>query len=156
MDVLDNDLGEFWKALINNDVQFIMVGGFASVLHGVSRMTQDLDIWIKDTRPNRINLRKAISDYGLGDFEQLENMRFVAGWTTIFLAPGLELDIMTELKAFPQEEFDECLSIAYKADLMGNIVPFLHINNLIIEKKACSRPKDLLDVDELEKIIKLS
>jgi hypothetical protein len=39
---------------------------------------------------------------------------------------------------------------------MGNIVPFLHINNLIIEKKACSRPKDLLDVDELEKIIKLS
>jgi hypothetical protein len=156
MDVLDNDLREFWKSLNNSKVEFIMVGGFASVLHGVSRMTQDLDIWIRDSKENRIKLRKAISEYGLGDFKQFETMRFVAGWTTIFLSPGLELDIMTELKAFPQEKFDACLNIAYKAELHGILVPFLHINDLITEKKACSRPKDLFDIEVLEKILKLS
>lgn len=33
-------------------------------------------------------------------------------------------------------------------------VPFLHINQLIQNKKAINRPKDMIDVIELEKIIK--
>jgi hypothetical protein len=34
-------------------------------------------------------------------------------------------------------------------------VPFLHINQLIANKKAVNRPKDQIDVPELEKIKKL-
>jgi hypothetical protein len=38
---------------------------------------------------------------------------------------------------------------------MRAVVPFLHINQLIEEKQATARPKDLLDIEELEKIKKL-
>jgi hypothetical protein len=36
--------------------------------------------------------------------------------------------------------------------LRNPLVPFLHLNNLLANKKAVGRPKDQLDVIELEKI----
>ena len=41
------------------------------------------------------------------------------------------------------------------ADIDGVHVPFLHINQLIANKKAVNRPKDQLDIIELERIQKL-
>jgi hypothetical protein len=60
MDVLDNDLISFWKSLNQYDVKYIMIGGFAVNLHGFSRTTGDLDIWLKDEIRNRKNLGKAL------------------------------------------------------------------------------------------------
>jgi hypothetical protein len=51
--------------------------------------------------------------------------------------------------------YEECYQFSNKADIDGVIVPFLHINHLIINKKAVNRPKDQLDVIYLEKIKKL-
>jgi hypothetical protein len=42
-----------------------------------------------------------------------------------------------------------------KAEIEGVIVPFLHINHLLATKKAVGRPKDLVDIEELEQIKKL-
>src|ERR1700743_2747161 len=119
MDVLDEDIIEFWRKLNNNQVDFIMIGGFAAILHGVSRITQGVDIWIKDTVENRQRLRKTIADSGLGDYEQLESMEFVPGCTTIYLTQGIELDIYTSMKALPQTSFDECFKHAFIADIEG-------------------------------------
>lgn len=59
---------------------------------------------------------------------------------------------MTAMKGFEGFSFQECLSKASVADLGGIEVPFLHINHLIDNKKAVNRPKDQVDVAELEKI----
>ena len=156
MDILDENLIAFWKSLSKNDVEYIMVGGFAAILHGTSRTTQDVDIWIKDTGENRKKFRTAIANIGLGDYAELETTEFIPGWTSIYLYQGFELDIMTYLKAFPQSTFKECYNKAYVANIEGVNIPFLHINQLIQEKKANGRPKDLLDIEELEKIIAIN
>ena len=44
MDIFDEELLEFWKALNANQVKYLMVGGFAVNMHGFSRATQDVDI----------------------------------------------------------------------------------------------------------------
>ncbi|MCF8255882.1 MAG: hypothetical protein K9H61_09550 [Bacteroidia bacterium] len=155
MDVLDEDLINFWKELHAKQVEYIMVGGFAAILHGASRITQDVDIWIKDTKENRSKFRQAICNLGLGDFKELESMEFIPGWTSIYLFQGLELDIMTYLKAFPQTSFESSFSKASIATIEGIPIYFLHINQLLEEKKANARPKDLVDIEELEKIIAL-
>jgi len=49
VDVFDEEILSFWKALQDFKVQYIMVGEFAINLHGYQRFTEDLDIWIKDT-----------------------------------------------------------------------------------------------------------
>ena len=51
--------------------------------------------------------------------------------------------------------FDECFQMAPKVNIEGVEVPYLHINHLLANKKAVQRPKDLGDIDALEKIKKL-
>ena len=82
----------------------------------------------------------------------MDTIQFVPGWTDFRLNNGLRLDIMTTMKGLEEFSFDECLKISTIADIEGIQVPFLHINQLIANKKAVNRPKDQIDVIELEKI----
>jgi hypothetical protein len=152
VDILDEELIKFWAALNNNKVRYIMVGGFATRFHGFNRSTDDLDMWLENTLENRKRLRIAFSALEYGDFVSLETMKFVPGWTNFNIGGGIELDILTEMKGLENLTFDECLNMASIADLEGVKVPFLHINHLIENKKIVNRPKDQVDVIELEKI----
>jgi hypothetical protein len=128
--------------------------GIATRFHGYNRSTDDIDMWIDDTLTNRQNLRKAFSDLGYGDYESIETMQFIPGWTS-FYAAGVELDIMTDMKGIENESFQDCYQMASISNLDGILVPFLHINHLIANKKAVNRPKDQMDVLHLEKIKKI-
>jgi hypothetical protein len=111
-----------------------------------------MDVWIKDTPSNRKSLKKALAEMEFGDFENIESMQFLPEWSTITLSSGFDLDIMTELKGFTSANFDECYDISPTAIIENIPIKFLHINKLIEEKKASGRPKDLIDLIELEKI----
>ncbi|MES2779887.1 MAG: nucleotidyltransferase [Bacteroidota bacterium] len=154
MDISDEEIIEFWKRLYDSKVEYILVGGFAVMLHGGTRTTEDIDIWIKDTIENRKKLKKVFEQYDYPSSINFETMQFVPGWTTLYISHGIELDVMTKLSGFEQERFDECLAMSYKAVIDGIEVPFLHINHLIQEKTKVARPKDLIDLEELERIKK--
>lgn len=85
----------------------------------------------------------------IGDFVSMETIQFVPGWTMYYIG-GVELDIMTGMKALENIAFGGCLSMASIADLEGVKAPFLHINHLIENKNVMNRPKDQIDVIELE------
>ncbi|WP_448697580.1 hypothetical protein ACFGVR_12800 [Mucilaginibacter sp. AW1-3] len=155
MDIFDEEILKFWKALKDHDVQYIMVGGYAINLHGYQRFTGDLDIWLKDTLPNRQQLRKAFVSCGMGDYPMIEHMQFVPGWTDFHLNNSLVLDILTEMKGLEKYSFDECLQMASIADIEGVSIPFLHINQLIENKQVVNRPKDQIDVLALQQIRQL-
>jgi hypothetical protein len=154
MDILDNDLINFWKSLNQYEVKYIMVGGFAVNLHGFSRTTGDLDIWLKDEIKNRINLGKALEQFGYDELS-FEDVNFVPGWTDFYIGSGVRLDIITTMPGLENIPFDEALERAEIAQIYDVRVPFLHINQLIKNKKATNRPKDIIDAIELEKIIKI-
>ena len=155
MDIFDEEILKFWTALQNCNVKYIMVGGYAANLHGYQRYTGDLDIWLEDNPENRHRLREAFVLCGMNDYPALEKMQFVPGWTDFHLMNGLRLDILVSMKGLEGYTFDECLSMAAVADIDGVQVPFLHINQLIANKKAVNRPKDQLDIIELKRIKEL-
>lgn len=152
MDIYDEEFVSFWSALNRNKVDYIMVGGFATNLNGYQRSTEDIDIWIRDSIENRINLRNAFKEYSNIDYFMIETIQFIPGWTNFSLNNGTRLDIMINMKGLEGYSFNECLAVAKKADIENITVPFLHINHLIQNKKAVNRPKDQLDVIYLEKI----
>jgi len=156
MDILDEDILLFWKCLHQNDVRYIMVGGFAINLHGYTRTTKDIDIWIEDTLENRKRLRKALKEQGSGDYEPIERMQFVPGWTNFQLNMGFILDVMVSVKGLEAIGFEECFKYSVIAEIEGVPVRFLHYNHLITCKQAAGRPRDLSDIEELEKIHKAS
>ncbi len=154
MDVFDDELMRFWKIANSVCLKYIMIGGVATNLHGYHRTTEDIDIWIEDSSENRNKLREVFKEYGLGDFESFKTLQFVPGWTYFHLDNGIRLDVMTSVKGL-DEPFDTYLKLSSIANIYDVDVPFLHLNHLIDAKKAANRPKDKIDLIELEKIKKI-
>ncbi len=98
MDIFDLEILRFWEALNKNEVLYLMVGGIATNLHGYQRTTEDIDIWIEDTLENRKKIRKAFDDRDMGDFEPLERMQFIPGWTYFHLNNGIRIDLMDKMR----------------------------------------------------------
>lgn len=154
MEIYDEAFLELWRIFNKERVRYILVGGLATNLHGYQRYTGDVDIYIDDTLENRKRLRQAYKTYINIDLSSFETIRFIPGWVNFPLSNGIQMDIMTSMVGV-DAEFEECLKMAKQADINGVIVPVLHINHLIANKKAVARPKDQLDVINLEKIKKL-
>lgn len=151
MDLLDESLLDFWKSLNHFGVKYIMVGGVAVNLHGYSRTTNDIDVWIKDTGENRKSLVLAFAQFGYDEID-LVDFQFIPGWTDFAIGSGILLDILLNMVGLEGNSFDDCRNLASIAEIENVPVPFLHINQLIANKKAINRPKDQIDVIELEKI----
>ena len=147
-DQINNIFSIFFKC----KVKYIVIGGFAVNLYGYTRNTGDLDIYIDDSIQNRKNLREAFIEIGIGDFEAFETMQFVAGWTEFNLDYGMRLDLMTNVKGLEDKPFDELLNVATIVFLNEIPVYFIDFKNLIISKKAANRLKDILDIEELNKL----
>ncbi len=152
MDIFNSELLSFWGCMNKRKVKYIMVGGVATNFNGYQRFTEDIDVWLKDTKQNRLAFRKAFEDYSGENYAMIETMQFVPGWTYLYLNNGYRLDLMTAMKGLEGFSFDQCFKLSGIADIDGIEVPFLHINHLIDNKKAVDRPKDQLDVENLTKI----
>lgn len=153
---MDSQIIDVWKYLALNSVKYLTIGGFAVNIYGYGRNTGDIDIYIEDSIDNRKNLREALKQLGIGDFENINTMQFIPGWTDISLNFNLRLDIMTSVKGLENISFDLLFEQAYIVEVNETPVYFLDYDNLIKAKKAANRPKDILDIEELEKINKKS
>ena len=150
MDIMDEDLLKFWQVLNSNEVHYLIIGGLAVRFHGFKRGTRDVDIWVDFSEKNIANLNSAIESIGgIGlkntDINQSE------GWFQVVLSSGEAIKIFAYLKGV-DIPFNECLNSSPVAEIEGIMVPFLHINQLLANKKAVFRQKDQIDVIELEKI----
>lgn len=152
MDIFDQELLKLWRSLSICNVRYIMVGGVATNFNGYQRTTDDIDIWIDDTTENRENLRKAFKMSDMGDYYMLKTMQIVPGWTDFRLNNGLRVDLLLEMKGLEGFTFEQCLQMSNVAEIEEVKIPFLHVNQLIANKKAVNRPKDQLDVLYLQRI----
>ena len=151
---MNSQIIEIWKYFSLNKVNYLTIGGFAVNIYGYGRNTGDIDIFIEDSIENRENLRVALKQSGIGDFENMDTIQFVPGWTDITLNFNLRLDIMTSVKGLENTTFEKLLEKAYIIEVNDIPVYFIDYESLIIAKKAANRPKDILDIEELEKINK--
>lgn len=149
---MNTQIIEIWKYFSLHKVKYLTIGGFAVNIYGYGRNTGDIDIFIEDSIENRENLRVALKELGIGDFKNINTMQFIPGWTDITLNFNLRLDIMTSVKGLEDNSFDLLLEKAYVVEINDIPVYFLDYKNLIVTKKASNRPKDIIDIEELEKI----
>jgi hypothetical protein len=148
------EIPDIWKCLHQNEVKYLTIGGFAVNFYGYSRVTGDIDLLIEDSLQNRKRLRQFLKELGVGDFKEIEYIEFIPGWTDFSLDYGIRLDVMTSIKGFSKEDFDELYRLSEVTMLSDIPVRFIDYHNLILSKKAANRPKDQLDIEEMEKIKK--
>ncbi len=88
----------------------------------------------------------------MGDYYMLKTMQIVPGWTDFRLNSGLRVDLLVDMKGLDGFSFDQCLQMSNQAEIEGVKISFLHVNQLIANKKAVNRPKDQLDLIYLQRI----
>lgn len=153
MDVSRDDVRDLFRSLNNHQVKYMLVGGMAITMDGHVRATQDLDLWIRVDADNKTRLITALSENGVAGAEYLKDVPLLFGWSSVTVGKrGFTLDMVHALKAFGEVDFNVCYERA--VDATFDDVPFkvIHLNDLITEKLATGRPKDLGDVEELTKI----
>ncbi len=70
--IFNDDFKDFIKALNNNKVEYILVGGYAVILHGYNRTTGDMDIWVNQTKENYQKIVKSFHEFGTPVFDMTE------------------------------------------------------------------------------------
>jgi hypothetical protein len=71
-DIFESDLRDFIFALNVSSTEYILVGGYAVIIHGYYRTTRDMDIWVNKTKENYVKLSKAFAIFGMPVFDMTE------------------------------------------------------------------------------------
>ena len=140
--------------LLEHDVEFIMVGGYAVIFHGYTRTTGDLDIWLKPNNDNKERLVDALQEL---DFDEV-GIGIIESWD--FTKPhlfyiGKEPEKTEFMNYISGVQYDEADKIAIKTVIENLNLKIIHVNSLIENKLASGRLKDLSDVEHPKKIIEI-
>ena len=132
-------------------VKYLLVGAYALAAHGYPRATMDIDIWVKPSPDNANAVWRALQRFGAPlhqisakDFQN-DDIIFQIG-----VAPR-RIDIITGVSAL---NFEETIARAIEVEIAEIKILIPCIDDLIRNKKATGRFKDLADVEGLEALIK--
>ena len=145
--MLNKDYSEMLQILSNHNVKFLVVGAYAMGVHGCPRATGDIDLWVMASAENSEKTYNALKDFG-APMAQLDTATFNKSGVVfqIGVAPR-RIDILTRIDGV---EFDLAYDKRNEIELSGMMIPFISLKDLITNKKSTGRPKDILDVKNLD------
>lgn len=148
--IFNPDFQDFIRCLNESEVDYVLLGGYAVILHGYPRTTGDMDIWVKKTAENYRKLEKAFAAFGMPMFDMTEanfiNNQAMNVFT--FGVSPVSIDLMTEAKGL---DFETVFQHAEIHEVDGLQVRVVHFNDLIRAKMAAGRMKDMNDIEHLKK-----
>lgn len=149
---ITEDFAEFLSLLKKHHVDYAICGGHAVAFYGFPRMTLDFDILVNPTENNAKNLMCALNEFGFGDIPDLNEALFCQKGVVFSLGvqPN-QIDLLTSMSSQPETEIFEHKVVG---ELEGIEVFFVSYDDLLRAKKEAGRLKDLLDIEELEKLHK--
>ena len=146
--IFNDDFRDFIAALNNNQVEYLLVGGYAVIIHGYRRTTGDLDIWINPTPQNYNQLVKACHEFGLPILDMTAENFLHNDALDVFTygRSPVSIDIMKSVKGC---DFNSAFKNSKQYKENDLLVRYIHLDTLLQAKKAAGRYKDLDDIEKL-------
>ena len=147
MDIeLPLDFKEFLKLLNENDVKYLLIGGYAVGYYGYPRATNDMDVWIAIHPQNAQRVVNTLKEFGF-DHPELTPELFLQENKIVRMGhPPMRLEISTGISGV---EFDECYAGRIVDELDGVEISIISLSDLKTNKRAAGRLKDLADLENL-------
>jgi hypothetical protein len=145
--MLNEDYRDMLHVLSEEKVRFILVGAYALAAHGYPRATMDIDIWVMPSPENADAVLRALSRFGAPLHNLTKEDLLKDG--TIFqigVAPR-RIDIITSASGL---QFETTYQNSISVNIEGIEVRIPSIDDLILNKRAIGRTKDLADAEALE------
>jgi hypothetical protein len=148
---IQKDFEEFLKLLNKKKVEYVVVGGYAVAFHGFVRATKDIDILFHNSKQNIQRLKFVLNNFGF-PADSLSDVVFSEQGKIIRMGV---LPVMIEL-------INVISGVSFKTAWKNRVtgvygktkVLYLSKPDLLKNKKASGRPRDLIDVDELKRVKK--
>jgi len=141
------DFVEMLSALSDAEAEFLVVGAHAVAVHGQPRATGDLDLWIRSTPENAARVWRALAHFGSPlDVLREEDLTEPDVVFQIGVSPN-RIDLLTSVTELI---FEEAWARRTTVEVQSLSIPVLGREDLIRNKRAVGRPRDLADVAELE------
>jgi len=144
---------ELIKLLLDAGVDFIVIGGYAVIFHGYRRTTGDIDIWLKPDNANRDKLLPVLRQFGFDENEinEVAALDFTGHMMFSIGEQPEKIDFLTRISMVKYEDADKKKIMA---ETHGLLIPFLHLDDLVLSKINTGRTKDKADIDMLQLIEK--
>ncbi len=146
MAILPHDFKDFLRLLNEKGVEYLLVGGYAVGYHGYPRATADMDVWIARNPENAQRITEALRDFGF-DLSDLKPALFLDENRIVRLGlPPLRIEVITSASGVI---FEECYPKRVRVELDGIDVNVIGREQLLANKRAAGRHKDLDDIEHL-------
>lgn len=142
------------KLLLRYQVKFMLIGGYAVNLYGYTRVTGDIDIWLEPTDINRdrfVSMLKKIK-FSQESIDYISGLDFTLAQAFHMGQQPLQVDFMTKVSVV---NFQDAYQRKTEFPLEDFSVPVISFKDLILSKINTDRLKDKLDVEELQKVVRL-
>ncbi len=140
------DFRDLFRALNESDVRYLVVGAYAVMYHTEPRYTKDLDIWVEPSPENARQVWQALSAFAaplqvvtLEDFTNPD----------IVFHMGREPNRVDILTGIADVEFASAWKRRIRTTYDDQRIWVLNRLDLIRNKRAAGRPRDLLDARKL-------
>lgn len=147
---LPDDFRDLLVALADAGAEFLLVGGYALAAHGYLRATDDLDVFVRPTPANAERVFRGLAAFGAPvEAHGIESSVFAEeGYGYRMGVKPVCIEVLTSLTGI---DFDDAWANHHFVAVDGRMVPVIGRAALLRNKRAAGRPKDLADVDWLEK-----
>lgn len=144
---MNRDFVEMLSALCAAGAEFLIVGAHALAVHGHPRATGDLDLWVGRSPENAERVLAALRAFGAPLFDLTAVDLTTPGTVFQIGVPPCRIDILTDITGV---DFGPAWNRRVVHEVLGQPLPFIGREDLLANKKAAGRPKDLGDVARLE------
>jgi len=145
---LPEDFKDFLKLLYENEVKYLLIGGYAVGYYGYPRATHDMDIWIAVDPENAKKMTDVMTGFGF-EAGAVSKEVFLKSDAIVRLGvPPLRLEILMSASGV---EFQACYGRRLSDVIEEVPVNIIHLEDLLANKIAAGRHKDLDDVSNLPK-----
>lgn len=146
MPIFPQDFRDFLKLLNSKKVEYLLIGGYAVGYYGYPRATADMDIWIAISKENAKKIVGAIKDFGIKAPELNENIFLEPGKIIRMGYPPIRIEVLTGISGV---NFEQCYARRKETKIDGIKLKIISFEDLLKNKKASGRYKDLNDLENL-------
>ena len=147
--MLNEDYRDMLHALCVEKVEFLLVGAYALAAHGYPRATMDIDIWVMPSPQNADAVLRALRRFGAPLHNLTEEDLLKDGTVFQIGVSPRRIDIITAASGL---QFEEAYGQSLSVNIEGIEVHIPSIDDLIRNKRALGRTKDLADAEALESL----
>ena len=134
-------------ALSDAKIDFLLVGAYAVAAHGHPRATGDLDLWVRPDAETAPKVYRVLAEFGAPLHDLTVDDLATPGMVFQIGIEPSRIDILTAISGVA---FDDAWENTLNIELDDIKLNVIGRDDLIVNKRACGRPKDIADAETLD------